>query len=157
RVVDRGQTVTVSRSLLLVGNAGVTGQIVTSALDSLSGAPIRQVSEPVTLTTGGAATGAVSLDTAGLAARPYIATVELISASGERLFRGVAGFEVEGPPVGDTTPPAITISGISDGQCGAQASVTPQITVTDESAFSVDITLDGHAFASATPVTAEGT
>jgi subtilase family serine protease len=152
--VNKGQPVTVSRTLTAQGNIDASGNVVTSLLDSLSGSVIRSVTEPVSLPQGTTASGSVQLDTSTLAGRPYIVTVELFSTAGALLYRGIGGFEVFTP---DTTPPVITVSGVNDGQCGEQASVTPVVSATDQSSFTLTLTLDGAAFTSGTPVTTEGT
>lgn len=54
----------------------------------------------------------------------------------------------------DNTPPVITISGVAAGQYGA--AVTPVISVADLALLSSSITLNGSAYASGTPVAANG-
>ncbi|HCF58036.1 MAG TPA: hypothetical protein DFS52_08595, partial [Myxococcales bacterium] len=55
----------------------------------------------------------------------------------------------------DTTAPAISISGVSDGQLGSQP-VTPTFSATDANLDSTAATLDGVSFASGTTVSSEG-
>src|SRR5262249_43269880 len=116
----------------------------------------RSIAEPATLLAGQTVSGSALIDTSNLAARPYLAVVDVIDSTGNRLFRGISGFQVQGTAGSDTEPPIITITGLSDGQCGS-AGVTPIISATDESAFTLVVTLDDVAFTSGTTVTAEGT
>jgi subtilase family serine protease len=151
--VSPGDPVIVSRTLTAQGNLDASGNVVTSVLDSLSGATLFSLSEPTSLPPGATVSGAATIPTGALAGRPYIVTVELISGGGTRLFRGVAGFTVF---VADTLPPIITITGVSDQQCAE--SVTPTISAVDPEgdAFTLVTTLDGAPFTSGTAVTAEG-
>ncbi|HCF57053.1 MAG TPA: hypothetical protein DFS52_03525, partial [Myxococcales bacterium] len=55
----------------------------------------------------------------------------------------------------DTTAPAISISGVSDGQLGNQP-VTPTFSATDVNLDSTTATLDGASFASGATVSSEG-
>ncbi len=55
----------------------------------------------------------------------------------------------------DKTPPTIEITGVRDGAIVA-GPVSPSIAVTDANLLLADITLDGTAFASGTPVSTEG-
>ncbi|HEY6212186.1 MAG TPA: Ig-like domain-containing protein, partial [Vicinamibacterales bacterium] len=56
----------------------------------------------------------------------------------------------------DRTPPAITVSGVADGDSSNAPSVVPVFSASDTSLASVVATLDGAPFVSGTPVTAEG-
>lgn len=147
-IVAPNQPVTVTRTLTAQGNADASGQIVTSVLDSTTGATLLSVTEPVTLPAGATAAGTASINTTGLAARPYIVAVDLISTGGVQLFRGVAGFEI-------AAPPSITISGVNNDQCVA-STVTPVISATAQFTYTLTATLDGQPFTSGTPVTSEG-
>jgi subtilase family serine protease len=55
----------------------------------------------------------------------------------------------------DTTPPQIVITGVMDQQLTNQV-LTPTISITDQSAFTSNITLDGLPFISGTAVSNEG-
>ena len=55
----------------------------------------------------------------------------------------------------DFTAPAITITGVTNGASGT--SFTPAITISDATALTTSITLDGAAFTSGTTITAAGT
>ncbi|MBK7862411.1 MAG: hypothetical protein IPJ65_28140 [Archangiaceae bacterium] len=54
----------------------------------------------------------------------------------------------------DKTPPTITVNGVTEGQTGT--SFTPVVTVTDASAFTLSLQLDGANFVSGTTVTSAG-
>lgn len=55
----------------------------------------------------------------------------------------------------DTTPPAVTVTGVSDGEVTSK-DATPVITATDASPFTMAVSLDGLAYVSGTPITSEG-
>ncbi len=59
--------------------------------------------------------------------------------------------------VRDSVPPVISVSGVSDGQYSAAASLTPSFGATDAHLATVSATLDGSPFVSGSPVSAEGT
>ncbi len=56
----------------------------------------------------------------------------------------------------DSAPPAISISGVSDGQYSNQPAVVPVFSASDDHLAAVTATLDGAPFASGTPVSTEG-
>jgi hypothetical protein len=56
----------------------------------------------------------------------------------------------------DTTPPVVTIGGVTDGEVTGTLAVTPTVSVTDDHLGQVMIALDGAPFLSGTPVVAEG-
>jgi hypothetical protein len=60
------------------------------------------------------------------------------------------------PDSPDTTPPEITIGGVTDGEVTGAAAVTPTFLVTDDRLQFIRPQLDGAPFASGSPVTAEG-
>lgn len=69
---------------------------------------------------------------------------------------GTITITIYGPPVGDTVPPTIIVTGVTDGQCGTE-DVTPVIEITDQNLDSYIIVLDWIPFKSGTAVTDEGT
>ena len=56
----------------------------------------------------------------------------------------------------DATPPAITISGVADGQYSNAAALAPAYSATDENLTTVTATIDGAPFVSGAPVSTEG-
>jgi len=63
---------------------------------------------------------------------------------------------VSPPPPTDTTPPVVSIAGVTEGTTYA-APVTPTFSATDANLASVVATLNGAAFTSGTPVSKNGT
>jgi len=85
-----------------------------------------------------------------------------VLADGNHLFAITAtdtagnSASVEGDFVVDTVPPAITITGVSDGLLTNQPPVTPVIAIVDDHLQSSSIVLNNQSYLSATPITADG-
>jgi len=83
-----------------------------------------------------------------LADGPHSVVVRASDTQGNEATTGARHFTV------DNTPPVITITGVSAGRYSA--AVTPVISVTDAALLSSSATLNGVAYASGTPIAANG-
>ncbi|HYV49245.1 MAG TPA: CARDB domain-containing protein [Myxococcaceae bacterium] len=101
----------------------------------------------VSLAAGASGSFPLSIPASGLAKGTKLLEAQL---DGRTVDRRIS----EAVAVVDTEPPLITVTGVSDGEV-TSSDVTPVITVEDQSAFTVDVALDGQPFQSGTLVTAE--
>jgi len=83
-----------------------------------------------------------------LAEGPHSVVVRATDTQGNEAATGARHFTV------DNTPPVITITGVSAGRYSA--AVTPVISVTDAALLGSSATLNGVAYASGTPIAANG-
>lgn len=148
-----GMTLSVTADVENVAPADLLGAVVDARLvDPVGGTVVATASQTHDLVSGVPLQAVFGFDTSTLTPdADYLAVVEVTHA-GEPLALAFVPWTL----LGDTDPPVVTITGVSDGQC-SEPSVTPVISITDASSFSSTIELDGSAFVSGTPVTAEGT
>ncbi|MGA9752247.1 MAG: Ig-like domain-containing protein, partial [Acidobacteriota bacterium] len=145
-----GSTVTQAKPAIAItyqeeaGGAGLNLQSLTVALDGAD------ITGSLTVTdTGATGTAPSALAEGAHTLQASISDYDGNSAQAQSTFTVQAA--------GDTTPPTITITGVTDGSW-TNADVAAQVSVADPhlDPGSVTITLNGMPYASGTPVTADG-
>src|SRR5262249_55097781 len=148
RVIDRvmAQALTVvDTSPPVITVRGVTDLQVTN----------QPVTPTITITDQSAFSSTLLLDDAPFVSGTTVSAPgsHVLSVAAVDIFNNRSSLTIRFPI--DLTPPAITITGVSEGQ--ASRSATPVITVSDANPpVTVVITLNGQPFASGTPITADG-
>ncbi|MHB8879698.1 MAG: CARDB domain-containing protein, partial [Myxococcaceae bacterium] len=125
-----------------------SGQLRAYLLDATSLQAEAIATQPVTLASGQHLTVTMTLGTSGISTGQKLVVVQL---DGRTLSRALTLAITRV----DNTPPQISISGVTDLLL-INLDVVPVIDITDESAFTATMTLDGQPFLSGTQIGAEG-
>ncbi len=145
-----GQTVTLSATATDVGNVPYPGEPVAIEVGNPSTHTlVASFGSSESFVPGLPVTLSIPWGSAGIAPGDYLAGLVI---GGTTVAHAV--LHASSAPV-DSVPPTIVVSGVSDGEITNQP-VTPQITITDDTAFTQTVTLDGQPYASGTPVAAQG-
>ncbi len=145
-----GMTVDVAVTFTNHGNTQVTGAPVTLAIrDAQTLAVIATVTGTVTVAPRLMAV--VSLPWRVTGVTPPADVLATVEVGGSILAKTVIHVIHQV----DTTPPVVTVTGVSDGEVTSK-DVTPGITATDASPFTMAVSLDGLAYTQGTAIKTEG-
>lgn len=129
-----------------ITNGGGTETVAVSTLlvRAADGLVFTRQDGQVTVPAGATSPGSILLSTVGTDGQEIVA---ILLGNG----RGLAAQTIAPVPVPDTAAPVISFKGVIEGEYAT--SVAPVVVVTDESAYSTQLTLNGETFVNGTTVT----